>query len=646
MKCFKKLSASILAGLFVVGFTACSLPFDLPFFNKGGDTDIDKTVKVEKISSDLLDGKVANLLSANGLGLQKKEAEQGATAQPTKAMASSNLIVAKADEPIKQPIHELVKSSKDGIHDVRFHEKGKGSYREWNKKFNKHHHKAKECPHADCDEISDEIEAEEQQGNTPTILSLGARVNKLYNGGDYTFVCITSAVEGNIQVFTETSMEQSFEAKAFGGMYPTLINLTDRENGRPSLSYLTFGNGDDKGMILVRRSQTDTGYHQANYWSDNYNQSYIIDNATGKTYSLAQFPYIYSVTGNLFTVWKGGVSKSFDYYTVSVENDQLKCTKLVLPQEEPYNLFVDQEALVDIYGNVVFQTRMEIHHMAQLANATLENALVEELRYPQNKKIIFTGYNQECINGDPSSMQNGWYKTSYRYFKGSDGKIYNVGFKGSFNNIPVKVLDENGDWIPVPNTTSITFAPYTGYIVGLGGFGMASMTTFFTINEIDGGYAYFSNTRWGEPAGHIHGGGDLVQMQAQFPNEPLGVIKLPVAGNSDESMENVIKDDALLELNAKLASQNENYIYRTGNHSIVYKDGTNLVLWNRKTDVKSTIENVTGNLEIENAQCFKIMGKYIPFGGVDFEWTLENLPTAPIEEQAIALDAFYALLRN
>ena len=161
--------------------------------------------------------------------------------------------------------------------------------------------------------------------------------------------------------------------------------------------------------------------------------------------------------------------------------------------------------------------------------------------------------------------------------------------------------------------------------------GIMSNPTYLTLNEIENGYAYFSNAVWGEPAGYIHAGCTTDAL----PGEPTGVVKLPVAGGSDTE---------LLELTAKLASQNERFVYRTGNYSIVYKDNTSLVLWNRKTGEKSVIENVTDTIKIVNNNCFTVAGKYIPFSGVDFAWTMNSLPTEPIQQQEIEFEAFYSLL--
>ena len=657
MKTFKKLTAIALASVSLMSITACSLPFDLPFdipfFGNNDGEKIENSFKVEKISSDLLNGKVANLMSASGLGIEDKGevTPDNATATASETATKDGLIVAKADNgKVKQNVHELIKAMGDETQDVRFHNNGKGSYKWWNKKLGEHHHDGVLCEVKNCAELSDEIKAMEETENTPTILSMGARVNKLYNGGDYTFVCVSAEVEGEVQLITETSSNyMHFETKAYAEMLPTLINTPDFTEKGLVLSYLNLNTGDQKGMILVKTFESEEHYHQVNYWSDDFNQSYVIDNSTGITYSLAEkFPYIYSITGNVISVWTGGARKIFDYYTVSVENDELKFDKLELPDESsPYYSLINQSQspLVDIYGNVVFQSYSDIEQIAKDLALTLqgEEHFTEELRYPENQKIIFSGYNKTLFiekyksNGhDPlRSAGFGEYQRSIRYFRGSDGRIYRFAYLGSLKNIPVKVLDENGAWQDVDQTTTTYFAPQTGYMFAMNRNGsMASGQTFFKVTEISNGYAYFDNATWAEQAGYLH----LGCMTTQMEGEPVGVIKMPVNGGEDTE---------LLALTQKLAGQGIERVYRTGNTAMVYKDGTNLILWDRKTNEKSTIKNANGELTPigRGAACFMYDNLYIPYSGIEFEWKLENFSTTLIERQ-VKLEAFYELLTN
>ena len=154
---------------------------DIPFFGNNDGETIESSFKVEKISSDLLDGKVANLMSASGLGIEDKgNTTDTATATASNTATKDGLIVASADNgKVKQNVHELIKAMGNETQDVRFHNNGKGSYKWWNKKFEEHHHDGVLCEVKNCAELSDEIKAMEESENTPTILSMGARVNKL-----------------------------------------------------------------------------------------------------------------------------------------------------------------------------------------------------------------------------------------------------------------------------------------------------------------------------------------------------------------------------------------------------------------------------------------------------------------------------------
>ena len=163
---------------------------------------------------------------------------------------------------------------------------------------------------------------------------------------------------------------------------------------------------------------------------------------------------------------------------------------------------------------------------------------------------------------------------------------------------------------------------------------MANGQTYFKVTEISDGYAYFDNATWAEHAGYLHLGCQPTAMQG----EPVGLIKMPVNGGEDTE---------LVELTKQLASQGVEHIFRTGNTAMVYKDGTALVLWDRKTNEKSTIKNANGELTPigRGAPCFMYDNLYIPYSGIEFEWKLENFSTTIIERQ-IKLEAYYELLRT
>ena len=163
MKFLKRVAAlSLLCAMTVPTVIAC-----------GGGDDKGNKDTVKTISSTLLDGKVANLMSANAIGIEDKNQS---VSPMKKSSGGLKTITASADgETAKQAKNELVKETEDGLTDVRFHDGEKGGYRQWNQKFNNHHHRGEECKNPNCDEISDEIEAEEAAENTPTPLFLWTR---------------------------------------------------------------------------------------------------------------------------------------------------------------------------------------------------------------------------------------------------------------------------------------------------------------------------------------------------------------------------------------------------------------------------------------------------------------------------------------
>ena len=92
------------------------------------DEDAEKQ-NAHTISASLLDGKVANLLSASGIAIQDKTQNEG-TVSAMKGKSKPRNIVASAEEikTITQPETELVKETEEGLKDVHFHEEDDGDY--------------------------------------------------------------------------------------------------------------------------------------------------------------------------------------------------------------------------------------------------------------------------------------------------------------------------------------------------------------------------------------------------------------------------------------------------------------------------------------------------------------------------------------
>ena len=213
----------------------------------------DNTVTVKTISSTILDGKIANFMGADGVGIADKT-EQQTRSTPV----SPFLAVAHAEESqTVQKKSELVKSTDNGFLDVCFHETDAQtkSYKDLNKSYETHHHNGQVCSVVDCIDVSDEILAQENSGEVDTVLSLDARVNKLYTIGNFTFMSISSAVEGNVTALTDRSMQK--EQFSVMGAYPTYVNTEDNFDKGYTFSYLQINNGEKSGMIPVKVKESE-----------------------------------------------------------------------------------------------------------------------------------------------------------------------------------------------------------------------------------------------------------------------------------------------------------------------------------------------------------------------------------------------------
>ncbi|MBQ4268750.1 MAG: hypothetical protein IJB97_03760, partial [Clostridia bacterium] len=490
MKIFKRFAAlTLLLAMALPTAIACG---------GGNDDKGNKKPQIKTISSELLDGKVANLLSADGIGIEDKS--QNSVAPAKKSGGALNVVTASADEggentTAKQAKNELVKQTDDGLEDVRFHDGKKGDYRQWNQKFNNHHHRGEECKNPNCDEISDEIEAEEEAENTPTVISLDARVNKLYNAGKFTFMSVSSAVEGEVKVYTHTIRANSTDqlyAYAASGTYPTILNVTEHykskeELGSNAFSFMNVTVGDKRGMILVKRSEAETGYHYANYWSDDFNQSYLIDNETGKTYSLSQIPYIYSVQNGLIQVvdmQKSNPSRIFlDFYKPQIVDGALTLNKIQIDAAHENGVYASRPPIVDIYGNIVFPSNIMVEGENQFGEIKGNGYVVAGY-----SKFVYDEITR--ASGSPNSHASRQYISANRYQLGNDGRIYRFDYRGDMNKIPVAVLNENCEWTDVPVATDVTF-PASAFMVNVSI--NAALWQYLCPTRIANGKTFFAN---------------------------------------------------------------------------------------------------------------------------------------------------------
>ena len=527
---------------------------------------------VNTISASLLDGKVANLMSANGIAIQDKT-ESVSAVSATKSNVGQSVIVAHADESsIEQPKTELVKETEDGVQDVHFYDGAKGDYTEWNDAYTVHHHDGVACEVENCIEISDEILQEEAQA--PTIVSLESRVNKLYNTGKFTFLCVSSAVEGEVKLITEKTITPISITQRFfieNGAYLNVEGHYFSEDDHSyAVSYIEVKSGEKSGKILVQRSAAEEGYHYSNYWSNDFNQSYLIDNETGKAYSLSALPYIYSVRNGAILV----KDNSLKIYQPKIVNDQLVLDELAI-SDKLSQKYGTGEPIIDIYGNVLFT-----------GYSNLPGA--DEYGEVREEGFIFAGTSQEVIqriqqttSKQFADMKVRSYMQAKRYLRGSDGRIYRFDFRGETQSIPVHVLNEQGQWTNVPDTAHVVFSGKDCWFTELSIH--AATQQYLLITQIKGGKSYFVNAALGSDWRWTK---NTMAIQYGQAGHFVGVSALPTDGSADtgmqEFMQNVSSTDAL---------DDKSIVYRVGATAFAYENkATNeLIIWDRETETRQSI---------------------------------------------------------
>lgn len=607
--------------------------------NGGGSDNGGNEPSVKQISSSLLNGKVANLMGAEGFGIIDKtipEQKSSPSVLVTRVYADENL-------PENQKKTEFAKETENGYKDVHFHKNegnGKG-YKDLNKKFSKHHHKGYECPKVDCDEISDEIEDLESSNQAETILSLNARVNKLYNYKNFTFMSISSAVEGKAKVLVEVYnpyIDKAYFENSKLSPYPTAVNIENHyraSGGEWEFGYIKIDSDgtNPSGYIPMKINENETGYHTANYWSDNYNQSYIIDNSTGITYSLAQFPYIYSVDKGIIKVVDFSVKGYFRYYKPIITQNQLTFEEIKLPTDQDFlqNLppcGTSNSVMMDIYGNMLFNATRRL-------SGDVEVDEFGEKKYGDNVILALANNRvyQELLNknqyGFYADIFANRYLNSNRYHLASDGKIYRVDFRGILSKVKVHVLGPNAVWQEVDSLVNVTFDNFNGSICWSIGIDKIRMD-FFRINKIENGYAYYSTACYSD--GCIVWDSVAIDQSLIEMGDYVGVIKLPVDGANT--------DNANLELMQEFTEKGINYnknftVFLVGKTQMLYHKNDMLFIVDVQSGKSATLSSgmATQNILLgvdRNNLIFSVNGqrKYLnvlqPINLDDFENSLSN----------------------
>ena len=227
------------------------------------------------------------------------------------------------------------------------------------------------------------------------------------------------------------------------------------------------------------------------------------------------------------------------------------------------------------------------------------------------------------------------YYQAMRFHKGDDGLIYRIGYTGSLNNIPVHVLNENGEWETVPDTTEVTFPIPYGYITFLGQHFMED--GYLRITQIKGGYAYFSLAAYGNHRELLLD----VPKHNLLKEEWTGVAKMPVNGGRDEELIELVH-------RYNLFGEKKQFVtYQVGLNSMVYKLSNKLILWNRETNEKKTTP-FDGDLmpcDKWNPHCFMAGDKYIAYDEETLAITWGEFSSTPIT-YTVELEEFYTLVQD
>lgn len=512
------LASCIIATTLGVG-TACNSPTPPP-----------TTESTQTISASMLDGKVANLMDATGFGLL----DQASNAKP----ASTFSAFANNFDTQSQKEFDFAKETNNGFKGIHFHELTGGvkkSYKLLNAQFEKHHHQEVECEVPNCDIISDEVLAQEESGQTSSVYSLGARANKLYSTDTFTFLSVSSAVEGEVDVLGQTYRPvvdtNTIMNLKNNSTFPTVINIENHYNQTNSSFVFNYINipatqNSPAGIIPIKGSSNETDYHTANYWCDDYNQSYIIDNATGATYSLSQFKYIYSVKNGIIKVFDENQPGYFAYYIPTITTNGVEFVKKQMPSGVSIPV-TSNSVLIDCYGNVVLNTKQTLSDADEYGEKKLSSNTIYA---GANKQIFEAMFN----HSNPYVKKAGQrYSTANRYHIGNDNKIYRVDFKESFSKIKIHVLDQNCTWQQVDQNAEVDFGKSSGWISYMCGDDMARRD-FYRLTKISNGYAYVSTAAYAD--------GQNIFDQTMISNERQemfsdfsGVTKVPVNGATDNS---------------------------------------------------------------------------------------------------------------
>lgn len=384
----KKLLACILGTvLMLVPLAACAESGPSSSGNPGGSggTGGSETTEVsaEPLKAGLLRGATAQISEAESLGIRARaENAQGGGAQALSFAAA-------APQSEETPDADIVKNAEFVLKD------GRGVY----------------------SEVEFSIGEEEI-----TLSGENAQITKLYSVQGLTFFAAGIVPPDSAKYFTTVTPLEIVSSQGSASVQP-------RGDGRHYFARVAYelAGSTYTGYVPCRTYAGDHYYEVFNYWNDDLNRSFVMDNKTGEVYDLgAVLPqserYIQSVENGILQMASG------KFMNVEIREGRLALEEISLETagSQPYSVLKDK------YGHL----------------------LIEPVG-------IFGPVSEEIVSGDrliverDTSDRDNWLLWD-RYRMGSDGRIYKFvislyppQYRVSEEERGIFYLDENMQWKPV-----------------------------------------------------------------------------------------------------------------------------------------------------------------------------------------------------
>ena len=249
-----------------------------------------------------------------------------------------------------------------------------------------------------------------------TLSGENAQITKLYSAQGLTFFAAGIVPPDSSKYFTTVTPLEIVSSQGSASVQP-------RGDGRHYFARVAYEleGSTYTGYVPCRTYAGDHYYEIFNYWIDDLNRSYVLDNATGRVYDLGEYLpkpcYIQSVENGVLQLNSG------EFYDVRVEEGQLVLEKIETGEMKPYTVLKDK------FG----------HFLIDYAP--------------------FGAVKSETVNGDILAVDRNLadrndYSLWDRYRMGSDGRIYKFAISlyqegQTTEGAGIYYLDEQMHWQPV-----------------------------------------------------------------------------------------------------------------------------------------------------------------------------------------------------